>query len=85
MKEGRKQEYPEKTPSDELQKMPHDARRSWCLQSHDFQSDNRGRNSLTDVASRLDVQIIRAIILRLNQRWNLEWAALTGTQPGTVG
>ena len=23
MKEGRKQEYPEKTPNDELQKMPH--------------------------------------------------------------
>ena len=23
MKEGRKQEYPEKTPGDELQKMPH--------------------------------------------------------------
>ena len=29
MKEGRKQEYPEKSPDDELQKMPHNKARKF--------------------------------------------------------
>ena len=31
MKEGRKLEYPEKTPGDELQKMPHVSHESVCI------------------------------------------------------
>ena len=33
MKEGRKPEYPEKTPGDELQKMPHTTARRLKLQA----------------------------------------------------
>ena len=33
MKEGRKAEYPEKTPGDELQKMPHTAARRFKPQA----------------------------------------------------
>ena len=33
MKEGRKPEYPEKTPGDELQKMPHTAARTFKPQA----------------------------------------------------
>ena len=33
MKEGRKPEYPEKTPGDELQKMPHTAARKFKPQA----------------------------------------------------
>ena len=50
MKEGRKLEYPEKTPGDELQKMPHTTVRRFKPRR-----DSNSHNSIGDRARKADV------------------------------
>ena len=66
-------------------------RRQWCLPSHDLQSDHGGRSSHTrnTVVSlqtwlRLHMPSFSQTRWTCSKKWNLRWAAPTGTQPCTV-
>ena len=50
MKEGRKQEYPEKTPENELQKMPQNSSPNWDSDLHPSIGGRLGTGTLALVA-----------------------------------